>query len=324
MSVRVSVIVPLYNKAPYIHRCLRSILAQTFCGFEVIVVDDGSTDEGPDIVAEYGRTEPRLRLIRQDNAGPGAARNRAAGDAHGDLLAPIDADDTWEPAYLAETIRILDARPQSAAVFRAAMELPQEVSSGIRWRKAGVPAGPCRVTPGTRAEFLNAIVASLGASAAVIRKPVFDGLGGFYATDRCVFGEDTHLWVKLLLNHEVSIAYDPLVNRDGRASTLALHWKDVRPIEPFLLDHRDLVDRCPVEFQRLLRQFLALRACKTASVYGYVGQHCRSRELMRRFVGPADWRLPWFLVALVSCTPAAKWLGALTRLARVNLRATHA
>ena len=74
---RVTVIVPLYNKAPYITRCLDSILAQSFQDFEVIVVDDGSTDGGEALVHPY--ESRRLRLIHQENAGPGAARTTLVG-----------------------------------------------------------------------------------------------------------------------------------------------------------------------------------------------------------------------------------------------------
>jgi glycosyltransferase involved in cell wall biosynthesis len=322
--VRVSVVVPLYNKGRYISRCLDSILAQTFAAFEAIVVDDGSTDDGASIVAEYQARDARVRLIRQANAGPGAARNRGAGEAAGDLLALLDADDTWAPSYLAENVRILDAHRQAAAVFWAMMEFPSGISSGHRWQKAGVPSGPLRIGPDHTAEFLNAIVAAIGTPGTVIRKPAFDRLGGFYSAGRCLFAEDTHLWVKVLLNYDVVIAYDPLVNRYCDASDLALNWKEVRPIEPFLVDDRDLITMCPPGMQTLLRTFLALRACKTASIYGYVGQNRRARDLMRRFVAPSDWRLPWFFVALVGCTPVAKWLGALARLARVDLRQIHA
>src|SRR5262249_7159571 len=89
-SLRVSIITPLYNKAPYIRRTLDSVAAQTFRDFELIVVDDGSTDGGERLVADY--VDERVRLIRQPNAGPGAARNRGIAEARGELLAFLDAD----------------------------------------------------------------------------------------------------------------------------------------------------------------------------------------------------------------------------------------
>jgi glycosyltransferase involved in cell wall biosynthesis len=91
--MRVSVIVPLFNKAKYIERALRSITAQALSDFEVIVVDDGSTDGGARIAESH--PDPRFRLIRQPNAGPGAARNHGAAEARAPYLAFLDADDAW-------------------------------------------------------------------------------------------------------------------------------------------------------------------------------------------------------------------------------------
>ena len=98
--MRVSVIIPLYNKEPYVRRALSSIRAQTFEDFEVIVVDDGSTDEGARAVESFD--DARVRLVHQQNAGPGAARNRGIAEARGELLAFLDADDEWTPTYLEE------------------------------------------------------------------------------------------------------------------------------------------------------------------------------------------------------------------------------
>src|SRR5206468_3195700 len=114
------------------------------------------------------------------------------------------------------------------------------------------------------------------------------------------------------------------VRKDCEAAELSTNLTGVRPIEPFLLDPGEIEALCPAELRPLLRAVLALRACKTASVYGYFGDHARARELMSRFVKLSDWKLPWFFTALLSCTPAARWIGAVTRLARLNLRDAHA
>src|SRR5579875_475960 len=104
----ISVVVPLYNKAAYIGRCLDSILAQSFKDFEVIVVNDGSSDGGEARAQEFAARDSRVRLITQANAGPGAARNFGARVAASPLVAFLDADDAWEPDYLRESVSAME------------------------------------------------------------------------------------------------------------------------------------------------------------------------------------------------------------------------
>src|SRR5258708_2497823 len=103
---RISVIVPLYNKAVYIDRCLDAILHQSLSDFEVIVVNDGSTDGSEKAVGN--RRDSRLRLISQANAGPGAARNKGASFADSPILAFLDGDDSWHEDYLKLSVEKLD------------------------------------------------------------------------------------------------------------------------------------------------------------------------------------------------------------------------
>lgn len=94
-----SVVIPLYNKAHTIRDTLASVLSQDLTDFEVVVVDDGSTDGGPEIViTEFD--DPRIRLLHQENLGAGAARNRGVAAARFDLVAFLDGDDLWDPGYL--------------------------------------------------------------------------------------------------------------------------------------------------------------------------------------------------------------------------------
>ena len=104
----VSVIVPSYNASRYIRETLESALGQTYSGFEVIVVDDGSTDETLAIVADYSKRDSRIRLVSQPNAGVGAARNRGIAEASGEFIAPLDADDIWYPEKLAKQVESLE------------------------------------------------------------------------------------------------------------------------------------------------------------------------------------------------------------------------
>lgn len=89
----VSVIVPVYNTATWLPRCLDSVCAQTYTNLEILCVDDGSTDATPDILAEYAARDPRIRIIRQANEGVSAARNKASAQARGEWVTYVDSDD---------------------------------------------------------------------------------------------------------------------------------------------------------------------------------------------------------------------------------------
>ena len=104
----VSVVVPSYNASRFIRETLDSVLAQTYRDFEVIVVDDGSTDHTPDIVADYARRDSRIRLVSQPNSGVGVARNRGIAEASGVFFAPLDADDIWYPQKLEKQVESLE------------------------------------------------------------------------------------------------------------------------------------------------------------------------------------------------------------------------
>ena len=104
----VSVIIPAFNAASYIRQTLNSVLAQTYQALEVIVVDDGSTDSTGAIVEEFAKKDARIQLVRQCNAGVGAARNTAIGKAHGKYIAPLDADDLFFPEKLEKQVACME------------------------------------------------------------------------------------------------------------------------------------------------------------------------------------------------------------------------
>ena len=114
MGLSVSVIIPTFNRASVIARAVESVIVQLADGDELIVVDDGSTDDTARALARFG---PRVRLISVENGGAGRARNRGVSEARGDLVAFLDSDDEWMPGKLALTRRWLEARPDTLFVF---------------------------------------------------------------------------------------------------------------------------------------------------------------------------------------------------------------
>ena len=116
MMKKVSVIIPMYNSEKYIRQCLDSVLRQTFQDMEIIVIDDGSTDRGPKICEELGRTDDRIRLRRRKNGGVSAARNYGIETAGGEYLFFLDSDDVIHPLLIENMVRQAKER-QADLVF---------------------------------------------------------------------------------------------------------------------------------------------------------------------------------------------------------------
>ena len=188
-----SIVLPFRNAAATLRAAVESILAQTSPDWELIAVDDGSTDDGARIVAAYG--DPRIRLIQQPNAGPGAARNRGLAEARHDWVAFLDADDRWLPCHLEELGRIREAHPESGMIGTA-----------FRTVASGHNASSADSCPG-RIEQID-YLARMGdgrtpfwTGSTAIRRSVYEQLGGF--TDHRL-GEDSEFWARIALAYPVA------------------------------------------------------------------------------------------------------------------------
>jgi len=308
---RVSVIVPLFNKADYVGRALASISSQSFADFEVIVVDDGSTDGGAEIVAKHG--DSRVRLVRQRNSGPGAARNRGIEQSRGLLLAFLDADDEWLPHYLEASIAGMDSSgARHAAHTCAYLEEPSRFNSSEMWRNRGLVPGVCWLDANTGAETLLYRVAFMSPCTTVARAEVIRRLGGFYERD-CRYAEDAYLWLRVLLNYPVSFSLDPCVRVHRDASHLSAPGRVFRQLEPFLASPEEVRADCPKALRAVLDQFLAIRAFKTACAWSYWGQWIAARRLLRRFRVPSAHKLPYYWLAQCAATPFGAAVGMAIR-----------
>jgi glycosyl transferase family 2 len=313
--VKVSIVIPLYNKSPYVKRALDSIKAQTFADFEVLVVDDGSTDDGASIVEGYA--DPRVRLLTQSNAGPGQARNTGVAAARAELIAFLDADDEWLPTYLEESVNSLESLgPEVAAVTSGYLEFPLGHSKKKMWQKRGITEGTFCLSPETSPSLAVSMLAYMTPPSTLVRTEVIRKWGGFYSSGKCLFAEDAHLWLKVLLNETVGFNLEPLVKIHREASALSKNLQRARPVEPFLIAPHEIEAACPSPLRNVLRSILAIRAAKTACVLGYWGQWREARSIMERFTTMKDWQLPYYAPALVCSSPVGAVLGKTWR--RVN------
>ena len=181
-----SVIVPTYNRARLLREALASVMAQTHRDFEVIVVDDGSTDNTPSAVAELGE---RVHFLRQLNQGPGAARNRGAAQATGRYFAFLDSDDLWFPWTLAVYARVV-AEHRSPAFVAGKPKLFKTLSDLelVREEPVSTHAFADYFRSGDQWRWW-------GATSFVIRADVFHAAGGF--TNEPINGEDADLALRL-------------------------------------------------------------------------------------------------------------------------------
>jgi teichuronic acid biosynthesis glycosyltransferase TuaG len=103
----VSIITPMYNGERFVGQTIDSVLSQTYPNWEMIIIDDGSSDKGPEIVRDYTLKDNRITLLTQPNAGSGAARNNGIREAKGQYIALLDADDTWNPDFLEQQLKLM-------------------------------------------------------------------------------------------------------------------------------------------------------------------------------------------------------------------------
>jgi glycosyltransferase involved in cell wall biosynthesis len=198
---------PLFNKGPYVRRAIDSVLAQTFQDFEVVVVNDGSTDDGPGIVKQI--QDPRIRLIDQENAGVSAARNRGIGEAQSGLIAFLDADDEWLPEFLTIIMRLRASYPKAGA-YATAYRISK--GSGVH-RDVIAPGFAPAGQMGLIEDYLrSAHKAPISSSSVAVQRRLFERIGGF--REGYAMGEDMDMWLRIAAYYD--IAY---------CSTVAAVWR---------------------------------------------------------------------------------------------------
>lgn len=182
----VSVITPAYNTAAFIAQTIESVRAQTVDDWELVIVDDGSTDGTAELIEEYHDRDGRIRLLRQSNAGPSAARNHAMRVARGDFFAFLDSDDIWDPDFLRQQLALFRMYPDTALVTGVA-----------RYNGGPLDGRPMRpFTSGYPVLTLRDILADDTAVfiMTVFRRQVFETIGGLDESQWR--SEDYEFWLR--------------------------------------------------------------------------------------------------------------------------------
>lgn len=245
-----SVIIPLYNKAPYVEKAIRSVAAQTFREFELIVIDDGSTDiaapQPPKGGAglTYSDIEQLMDgkgiLIKQKNSGVSTARNNGVALANYPYICFLDADDWWAPTFLEEMKALIEEFPEAGIYgssyykVKRGQNVPANIGVEYGFKKGLV--NYCQV-------YAKTLWMPLWTGAVIMPKSVFDEEHGFKPALK--LGEDFDLWIRVAMKHPVAFLNKPLAyyNQDVEIQNRAVGMKFHKPEEHMLFtDYGEMME----------------------------------------------------------------------------------
>lgn len=207
--MRFSVIIPLYNKAPYVAKAIGSVLSQTFTDYELIVMDDGSTDGSFDVALKVVEGQKDCRVYKQANGGVSVARNNAVTLSKGEYLCFLDADDWWEPTFLEEMDKFVAEFPE-AGVYGTNYTIVNETRHKTRVASVGVELGFEKGYINYCQVYAKTMYMPLWTGAVCIPRSVFDEMQGF--PQGIKLGEDFLLWIRIALKYDVAFLNKPLSN----------------------------------------------------------------------------------------------------------------
>jgi glycosyltransferase involved in cell wall biosynthesis len=197
---KVTVVIPAYNSLKYLPETINTVLSQSFQDFEVLVINDGSTDATEEWVIQNVK-DPRVKLISQENQGLSGARNTGIKYAQGDYIALLDADDLWEPSKLEKQVQCLDANPEVALVYTWIALIDQH----------GKPTGRivAHHAEGNVWQKLLEINIVVCGSNPLVRRNCFENVGLFDMS--LSSNEDRDMWLRIAAKYPFAVIKEPLV-----------------------------------------------------------------------------------------------------------------
>lgn len=212
-----SIIIPVYDKERHIERCLSSVFSQSYSKYEIIVVDDGSTDKSMQVLNELlqlkgGSIYQDIRIFRQSNGGVSSARNKGIGEAKYELIALLDADDAWNPLFL-ETIRGLTEQYPEAGAYATDYDIVRQNGRRYVPHHKYIPNKDSDETDRQKHStlipnyFKSMIYGEpmITSSSVCIRKETFEKAGMFPEEER--LGEDKDMWARIALEYPIAFSW---------------------------------------------------------------------------------------------------------------------
>lgn len=288
MDERVSVVLPTFNRAASIGRAATSVLSQTHQHLELIVVDDGSTDETCQVVSSI--RDDRIRLIRHSqNQGPSAARNTGIAAASFPLIAFQDSDDSWRPEKLARQVRALcQAEPHVGVVF--SQVAIHEGDGSTRVVPKRLPGGDREVTTRTLL-WANTI----GTPTAVVRRPVLDAVGGFDQELKALV--DWELWIRISQGFGFLMVGAPLVDVERSAISITTNEELVTSARAYVIKKHEALFLAT----RGGKDLLSRQQRRVGTAYIGLGHVSLGRRFLRDSLGTRPSLLSASLVVVSWC-----------------------
>jgi len=300
-SPSVSVVIPAYNYGPFLGEAIESALAQTYQPLEVIVIDDGSTDNTPEVAASYGS---RIRFVRTPNKGVSAARNAGIEISKGDLIAFVDADDRWLPNKLEIQIPHFLSDPAVGLVHAGNRVFDNETAATL-----------CEPPVDSTASLHDLLkCCAVSASAVVVPRRIFKETGGF--DERLAGGEDWDMWLRIAAGYKVISHREVLVevrsHGKGLGSNNALRM--FRDCMTVLQKARSIHPGCPQCASAIRSAQRQMRKEYYAKVSAAARACLRDGDYLRGW----RWRLVsvWRYPQIVFHAPAILWNRVRTMMAR--------
>ena len=303
--MRCSVVVPVYNKARYIADSLSSVLQQRCDDFEVVLIDDGSTDGSADLARSFG--DPRVHVHSQTNAGVSAARNAGIARARGDLVFFFDADDWMHPDYLRVQLEQARRFPQVAFFATRFLRFSADVAVPPPWELAEPAVG--RLVDDLPAAWRKG--QTFITSSVAMRRHVLLAMQPCFPPGESK-GEDMDLWFRMAERGPLCMTDMPLIGyREGAPGSLSVQLADA-VFPPYLqrMEERARAGAMSASLARSSLRFVAEARTTEARVLVGQGQRFAAMRCLARAGAAARrprWWLSWLMVALFPAAAVARW-----------------